>query len=352
MLNEVPGTVCDTAVSNDGTESGAIIEEVMAAIVCTSICMIQTIVLLILTLLAGCDQVLRVSEYSRIRMGTRARIVLYAQSEAVASEAADAAFTRIEAIEAVLSDWRSESETVSLRQAAPRVWHAVSDDLDQAIQIGHAVWESTGGAFDFACGEMTASWRRSSGLGEPPVEWTEMFADAGPPGARIRVRPGALWFEAPVPWLDFGGIGKGLAADAALETLRAYGVSSALVDIGGDLAIGASPPSHTGWAIHRSNGLPTLHLSGCGVATSGSSEQHTGGRSHILDPRSGQWMPLHSDITIVAPTAAEADALASAACVLGADSLRAALGGREGIVVLPGALSKPTPACQGDSSEQ
>lgn len=314
--------------------------------------MIQTILLLIFGLLAGCSQVLRQSEYSRICMGTRARVVLYTASEEGAARAANAAFARIEAIEAVLSDWRVQSEVVSLRQAAPRVWHPVSRDLDGVMQIGHGAWTATGGAFDFACGSMTASWRRSRDRGESPAQWTDMIADAGPPGARVNVRPGAVWFAAPVPWLDFGGIGKGFAADAALETLRSSGVVAAMVDIGGEIAIGAPPPGRAGWEIHLSDTHPPLFLKACGVATSGSSEQHTGGWSHILDPRTGQWMPRHGNVTIVAPTAAEADALASAGCVLGAASLRAAIAGRPDITVYSAGLSIPTPACQGGSSEQ
>lgn len=342
---------CDTAVSGDAVESGAI-TEVMAAMVYMSVCMIQTILLLIMGLLAGCGQVLSRSEYSCIRMGTRARIVLYAQNEAVATRAANAAFDRIEAIEAVLSDWRVEGEAVSLRQAAPWVWHPVSPDLDRAIQISHQVWKSTGGAFDFACGKMTASWRRSRDRGEPPTEWTEMIADAGPSGGRVKVRQGAVWFAPPVPWLDFGGVGKGFAADAAIEVLQTHGVLSALVDIGGDMALGAPPPGQAGWAIHHSDGRPPLYLAACGVATSGSSEQHTGGRSHILDPRTGRWMQRHVDVTIVAPTAAEADALASAACVLGADSIQSIVASWDGVAVLPGSLSKPATPCQGGSSKQ
>ncbi len=318
----------------------------------TSACMGRSILLLMLGLLGGCGQSLSRSEYVRIRMGTQARIVLYAADEALAAQAAAAAFERIEQLEAVLSDWRVESEVARLRAAPPDVWHQVSPDLDQALQISLGVRRATGGAFDPACGRMSSSWRRSREQGEPPVEWTEVVSQVGSPGERVQARSGEVRFCRPVPWLDFGGIGKGLAADAAVATIRDHGIEATLVDIGGDLAIGGPPPGQAGWSVWLLAGEAPLVLSECGVATSGSGEQHNAGRSHIIDPRTGRWMSRHGDVTVIAPSGAIADAMASAGCVIGAASLQDAVSVKDGVIVLAPNLSKPERGCQVGSSGQ
>ena len=123
--------------------------------------------------------------------------------------------------------------------------------------------------------------------------------------------------------LDFGGIGKGLAVDDAMEVLRSRGLSRSLVTLGGDLATGDPPPGQNGWRVARPAGQPLLILVNAGVATSGAGEQHlqSGGRrlSHLLDPRTGEAIPEHADVTVVASSAALADAWASVAAVVGCE---------------------------------
>ena len=77
--------------------------------------------------------------------------------------------------------------------------------------------------------------------------------------------------------LDLGGIAKGYAEDQALATLRTNGANIALVDGGGDLAVGDAPPGRSGWRIEvggrKHPELPTLNLQNLAVATSGDIEQ-------------------------------------------------------------------------------
>lgn len=269
-------------------------------------------------------------------MGTEARVVLYAADELQARKAAEAAFGRIADIEDVLSDYRVDSEVVQLREAPIGVWIKVSDDLNQTLCIAESVREWTGGAFDVRCGRATQLWRHTRSLGQspaalPPAQMATLEMDRT--NTRIRLHE-------PMPWLDFGGIGKGWAADEAMHVLAQHGVSRAMVDIGGDIALGAAPPGHDGWRIQRSGTSQGWVLADCGVATSGDREQHIDGPegfwSHLWDPRSGLWVGRHPDVTIIAPTAALADALASAACVMGAADLRVIVQERDDIEVVPG----------------
>lgn len=124
--------------------------------------------------------------------------------------------------------------------------------------------------------------------------------------------------------LDFGGIAKGMAVDAALAQLRALGFATALVNAGGDLAVQGSLPFGDTWPIEiagrRANW--TIPLRYGALATSGISRRQwrRGGqaRHHLLDPRTGE--PVANDlwsVTVVAPTCEQAEVAAKAAFVAG-----------------------------------
>jgi len=270
-------------------------------------------------------------------MGAEARIVFYTDDPAAAPEAARAVLARISDIESELSDWRVGGAVQCLREAKPGVRYDVSPELAEALEISLRVGAQTAGAFDPACGRMTQAWRQQRDSGGHPATWEPWIAAHGAPSSRLRLADGQVSFGSPLPWFDFGGVGKGMAADEGLEVLKQLGLECALVDLGGDIAIGHPPPGHRGWRVRRGRGQP-IWRSHCGVATSGSGPQHVvtmdGVASHVFDPRSGRWMGRHGDITVVAPTAAEADALASAGCVLGGSALRERLRGVAGVQVL------------------
>jgi thiamine biosynthesis lipoprotein len=119
--------------------------------------------------------------------------------------------------------------------------------------------------------------------------------------------------------LDLGGIAKGYAADAALAIMAEHGIGAALVDAGGDLAIGDPPPDQKGWLVALPNG-DSLRLAHAAVATSGDINRYvTIDRvryAHIVDPRTGLGVVDAPIVTVVARDATTADALASALTVM------------------------------------
>ncbi|MEN0020605.1 MAG: FAD:protein FMN transferase, partial [Planctomycetota bacterium] len=78
-------------------------------------------------------------------MGTRCRIVVVASDEPAAAEAVAAAFARIAEIEAVLSDYRPNSEAMLLMQKPPGEWHAASADLATVLRLSREVYDATDG---------------------------------------------------------------------------------------------------------------------------------------------------------------------------------------------------------------
>lgn len=265
-------------------------------------------------------------EYSEVAMGGRARIVVYAADESAASRTCRAAFDRIAELEDVMSDYRPTSELMRLCARSGGPAQVVSDDLLDILLRCQDLSRRSGGAFDATAGPIVRLWRAARKSGELPDPhelaaarrrsgWRKMVINADACTVRL-VEPGML--------LDLGGIAKGYACDEALRVLREAGLTRALVEMGGDIAVGAPPPGTSGWWIEAA-GAPSTHnrltLANAGVSTSGDTEQFVeidGMRySHIVDPRTGLGLTNRIMVTVIAPEAATSDGLATAVCVLG-----------------------------------
>jgi thiamine biosynthesis lipoprotein ApbE len=211
------------------------------------------------------------------------------------------------------------------------------------LATAQRVAAASGGAFDVTCGPLVALWRAARQSGVLPTEGAIASALqlSGYPALELDAERRRAWFAAPAMRLDLGGIAKGYACAEARDVLARHGVPSALVELGGDLAVGAPPPGETGWSIDAGCGAVAGAGAGAGtgagaatrllvshgsVATSGDSAQGfvIGGvrYSHVLDPRTGRALATPADsapvcCTVVARDGALADALASACRVLG-----------------------------------
>lgn len=269
-------------------------------------------------------------EFSGIEMAVPVRMVLYAPSEEAAKAASDAAFARIHELNGIMSDYDPASEVRRLSASSGSGQEfPVSVDLWNVLSRAKAFSVASGGAFDVTIGPAVRLWRRARRQDELPTPQRvqqqlaavgHQFMELKEPGRRVVLtRPGM--------WIDLGGIAKGYAVDEALKVLKAHGVSSALVDAGGDIGLGDAPPDRAGWVIGvaplERDAKPSLFLSlsKLAIATSGDSWQFVeiGGRrySHLVDPKTGIGLTDHSSVTVIARDATTADALASAVSVLG-----------------------------------
>ena len=135
--------------------------------------------------------------------------------------------------------------------------------------------------------------------------------------------------------INLGSIGKGYALDRAAGVLRQEcRVASALVHGGNSsvYAVGSSPGSSCGWEVGISHPwdperrLAIVRLRDAALGTSAATFQHlhVGGRKfgHLLDPRTGQPAQGIASASVTAPTAAEADALATAFYIMGVEQTR------------------------------
>lgn len=144
------------------------------------------------------------------------------------------------------------------------------------------------------------------------------------PRSQVWVPPGLA--------LDPGGLGKGLAADLAVNELLAGGSAGALVSIGGDLFAAGRPPTPTGWLVviedplEVDRDLLTMEFDGGGVATSSTLSRRWSidgsTRHHLIDPTSRDCSTTDlAAVTVVAATGWQAEAHATAAILAGSDGV-------------------------------
>jgi len=269
-------------------------------------------------------------EFSQIHMGTQFNIILYAPDVRTAADASDAAFKRVQELDAIMSDYRATSELMMLCDKSGGQWVKVSDPLFRILARSQELARLTDGAFDITVGPVVRLWRRARRTGQMPdhlslaratelVGYRKLELDRQTRSVRL-TKAGML--------LDLGGIAKGYAADEAISVLKRHGVSRALVAAGGDIVVSGPPPGARGWVVGISPLEPTdarpndyLLLRDAAVSTSGDKEQYVeidGLRySHIVDPRTGLGLTSHITVTVVARSGTVSDSIATAASVLG-----------------------------------
>lgn len=291
-------------------------------------------------LCAGENSLLTVSQP---HMGTIVRIVADCDDAELFKKATDDAFARFHEIEQICSDYQSDSEVLQLSAKSPTPEPiSVSDDLWNVLHRAHQVNRASQGAFDVTVGPLTKEWRRFRRRGKlDPTRIEQVRTSVGATHMTLDEKQHAVSLAVSDMRIDLGGIAKGYAIDAALEVLSKHGITRALVDAGGDIAATGAPRGEPGWRIGIAGLNPkqppilVAHISQCAVATSGDAFQfleHDGKRySHILDPRTGYGVDHRATVTVFAKTATEADAWASAICVLGPEESPKALKEQPGI---------------------
>ncbi len=257
-------------------------------------------------------------------MGTLVELKVFGTNEDELERATAAAFAEMRRVEALLTSYRPESEISRLSRAAgPFI---VSEETAALLQRGQLLARQTGGAFDLTLGQLKQVWGIESDRPLVPsqAELQAALTAIGPEALQIEGR--SVSKRSAELQVELGGIAKGYAVDRVLEMLRQAGVTSAAVNAGGDIGLlGAKQGQPWRIAIQhpRKTGelLTVLPLVNRAVVTSGDYERYferNGIRyHHIFDPRTGSPARGCQSVTVVAADAATADALATAAFVLG-----------------------------------
>ncbi len=271
-----------------------------------------------------------VQKNARPLMGTIVEIAVAGEDRAHAARAIATAFGEIARVEGKFSAFKDGS--VIRRINGLKAGEGLDIDDEALYVIGEAIRYNriTEGAFDITVKPLVDLWGFSTHRHRVPAH-DEIAAALSVVGAKYILLDSArkkISLAKVGVRIDLGGIAKGYATDRAIEVLRGLGIKNAIVNSGGDMyCMGERAPGeawHIGIQHPRLKGktIRELRVKDAAVVTSGDYEKFfmADGRrlSHIIDPSSG--MPVGADpssVTIIAPHAMEADALATAFMILG-----------------------------------
>lgn len=242
-------------------------------------------------------------------------------------ERVERAFDWFRQVEAACSRFDPQSEVLALVPQAGRAVPA-SDILYEAVAFALAVAEASGGAFDPTIGHLLEGRGFNRNYRTNEAITTGIAATKRPTYRDVRLDPARRTINLRQPLvIDLGAVAKGLAIDLAARELAADAEQTGFaIDAGGDLYMRGHNPLGTPWQIGLRHPrqpdalLGTLHLTDTAICTSGDDSRPAADPvlgHHLVDPRSGDSPRAVASATVIAPTAMVADALATAAFVLG-----------------------------------
>ena len=261
-------------------------------------------------------------------MGTVLALAITAPTRDRGLDASERAIREIRRVEDLLTTWR-DSPLSRLDAAPVGAEFPLDEELSGLLTATFAWAARTGGAFDSTVAPLVRVWDlRGAGRIPTPGELAAALAATGT--GRFRFGPDGRTVArlAAGAGIEEGAWGKGYALDRAVEKLR--DADGALIDLGGQVTARGRDGSGRDWSISiadpRRRGRPVLalRLANVSASTSGDSERSrvVDGRriGHLLDPRTGEPAEDFGSVTVIAPSALDADILSTAFFVLGPDA--------------------------------
>ncbi len=290
----------------------------------------------------------------RVVMGTFARVVVIAEDSNTAKKCIEIAFTQINKVDELMSDYKSDSEISRANKDAAKTAVHLSKSTYEVLQRSIEFSKLTYGAFDITVGPLVDLFHSAEKKQVAPTK--EQIAQAkskvGFEKLKLDDQNRTVQFAVDGMRLDLGGIAKGYAVDKAIEAMQACGATGGMVDLGGDIrCFGAPLKGRDHWLIGLQNPnldedvgeqnlMLKLKLTNGAIATSGDYQQFVlieGKRhSHIINRKTGTSTEGLSSVTIIANKATDADALATAVTVMGIEkgiALIEKLTGTEAILI-------------------
>lgn len=256
-------------------------------------------------------------------MGTYMTLTAYGENAEAALDSAKGRITDLESLWSV-TDENSEIYKINHSGGIPV---AVSPETEELIRFTLDIADQTNGALDPTIYPLVDAWGFISGEHRIPTqaELQQLLKNTG--YEKVSIAENTVTIPDGVQ-LDLGAVGKGYTGDILSESLKSQGVSSALLDIGGNIQMIGRKPDGTKWRMGIKNpfgdgSFGILEAEDCAVVTSGGYERYFTGEDgkdywHILDPQTG--MPAQGglvSVTIIAQEGRLCDALSTAVFVMG-----------------------------------
>ena len=261
-------------------------------------------------------------------MGSDFEITVVSKTQKQADRQIGIAIGEIRRIEALISSWKATSETSSINKNAGIAPVKISEELFSLIQRAIQISKLTDGAFDISYASMDQLWKYDGSMTQMPSKEAikKSVAKVGYTAIVLDPKNSTVFLKNKGMKIGFGAIGKGYAADKAKKLLIANGVSGGIINASGDINSWGSKPNGSSWQVAITNPLnknkafAMLPIKDA-VVTSGNYEKYVTFNSrrysHIIDPRSGYPAQGIISVTVFAPKAELADALATSVFVMG-----------------------------------
>ena len=233
------------------------------------------------------------------------------------------AYQEMERVESLLSYHRPTSDVALINASAGLSPVRVSQETFDIDGRARAYAERLDGLFDVSVGALSERWGFSgntSATVPSPEEIADLLSVTGFRKIVLNPVDTTVFLEATGMKIDLGGIAKGYAIDQGVAVLKGNGIDHFFLNAGGDIHVAGEKARDRPWRVgirHPRNPeelITSFNLQDHAVATSGDYERFKiidGQRyHHVLDPRSGYPGPLCQSVTVLAPTAEEADVLA------------------------------------------
>ena len=288
---------------------------------------------LVITMMTGCVDIQPasppvVSKRIQMRMGTLVTVTAVASDKNMGDRAVQAAFDEIKRLEQLLSTWRSDSELSQVNAEAGHQPVQVSRETVELVVRSIEMTQLTNGGFNIAVGPAMDAWSFTERQRIPTGEELQRLKPLVD-GTNIQINKQLRTIYLPREGMriDVGGIGKGYAADRAVEQMKQAGAQGGVVALSGDIKTFGVLPDRNGFPVGirhpREEGalIAMIDLKDEAISTAGDYErffERDGVRyHHILDPRTLRPARTCQSVTVIAKEGTVADGLDTGIFVLG-----------------------------------
>ena len=262
-------------------------------------------------------------------MGSRFDITVVEKDAEKAANYIDIAIGEISRIEKIISSWDINSQTSEINRNAGVKPVKVNLELLNLINRAIQISKITDGAFDISYASMDKIWKFDGSMTKMPSEEKikNSVAKVSYKNIVLNKENSTVYLKLPGMKIGFGAIGKGYAADKAKELLIKKGVSAGIINASGDMNTWGKQANGNEWKIaiknpfNKNKVFAVLPIKEGAVVTSGNYEKYVTFNNkrytHIIDPRTGIPSSGIISVTVFAPKAEIADALATSVFVMG-----------------------------------
>jgi FAD:protein FMN transferase len=275
-------------------------------------------------------------------LGTSAELRICAGSRSIADAAEEQLLAHIDRLGHIVSTYDPQSEVV--RWMAGERTANMSPELYELLLLCDQYEQQTDGAFNPRVGAVMTLWKNAATVGRLPAndQLRNAVQRATRPVWRLDVEnESAFILDAGTTALTFDAIAKGYIIDHVTEVaMNLHGVSGVVINIGGDLRVAGAMSQRISVSspIDESKSIAVIDLDEKAIATSGGYQRYFEidgcKHSHIVDPRTGRPVNHSTSVSVIANTAAAADAAATALSVMTVEEALNWCNAREGFACL------------------